>query len=108
MYDWSKIKKVYRFGYLLVIVNIALGYGLYATKHTPRTITNDDFPKGTIIAKRGVKLRAQPNIQSTSKLSIGNGEEVSIINDTSTVSRGWVKVSYNGVAGWVWGEFITR
>jgi uncharacterized protein YgiM (DUF1202 family) len=107
MYDWNSIKKTRRIAYLFLINNTGLGLLLFdkKSKSSPHN-KQTDGKVGHIYAKRGVKLRNEPNANSNSISSIGNGEPVIILNDTSTTFKGWVEVSYNGSTGWIWGDYL--
>jgi len=105
-YNWDSIKKIHRISIFLIIVNIAFGYFLYTNKNHSTTLYSQTTGRvGYISAKRGVNLRAGPNATSNLVTTIANGEQVTILNDTTSVSKGWVEINYYGNHGWIWGAF---
>ncbi|MBB6130146.1 SH3 domain-containing protein [Mucilaginibacter lappiensis] len=109
MYNWNSIKKIRITAYIILAVNVGLGLFLVYSE-CKSTIHHEhiDGQAGYIHAKRRVKLRRDPDANSNSLVSIGNGEPVQILNDTSTVHKGWIQINYNGNIGWVWGDYIGK
>ena len=90
-------------------MNLGLGLFLVYSK-SKSTIHHEhiDGKVGYIHAKRGVKLRQDADANSNSLVSIGNGEPVQILNDTSIVHKGWIQIKYNSSIGWVWGDYLSK
>lgn len=109
MYNWNSIKKVRIAAYIILATNIGLGLFLFNAEYNS-SIHHEhaDGKIGYIHAKRGVKLRHEANAYSNSILSIGNGESVTILNDTSIINKGWVEVKYYDSVGWIWKDYLSK
>lgn len=110
MRDWGKIKRVRRFGYLLLLINVILGIvlSINSINRRQQQLSATQGAIGYIIAKRGVNLRQLADASSVSITTIAVGEPVTILTDSSKTDKGWVKVNYNGNEGWIWGSYIKR
>ncbi|WPU94316.1 SH3 domain-containing protein [Mucilaginibacter sabulilitoris] len=109
MYNWSSIKKIRWIAYTILAIN--LGLGLFLISGKAKNIIYHKYVDGRvgyIHAKRGVKLRQEPRADSNPISNIGNGESVTILNDTSTVNEGWVQIKYRRSTGWVWGDYLSK
>lgn len=80
-------------------------------------------PSGAAVSKKGyvqtklgsnLRLRSEPSDQSNILSQIPNGSQVNIIGEDNKLvllngeNGKWLKVEYNGVIGWVWGNFIKK
>ncbi|RFZ92868.1 SH3 domain-containing protein [Mucilaginibacter conchicola] len=104
--DWGKIKRVRRYAYLLILVNIALGYLLFKRSEGRKisATTVEDRTNAHIVARRGVKLRVGPDAGSGSIATIADKERVTVVGDSLT--NGWMEVVYQDQQGWVWGDYV--
>jgi uncharacterized protein YgiM (DUF1202 family) len=109
MYNWNSIKKVRIAAYIILATNVGLGL-FFVNSKSKSTIHHGhtDGKIGYIHAKRGVKLRQEANANSNFILSIGNGESVVILNDTSILNKGWVQIKYNDSIGWIWKDYLSK
>lgn len=109
MYSWNSIKRVRIAAYIILATNIGLGLFLINAKSKGAIYRKQENGKvGYIHAKRGVKLRRTAAANSSSIVSIGNGEPVEILNDTSTMHKGWVEIKYNSTIGWIWRDYLSK
>ncbi|WP_207420245.1 SH3 domain-containing protein [Desertivirga brevis] len=106
MKDWNYIRRIKRRANFLLLLNIVLVAILFLAPSSKSSSDESSSLSATINAKRGVKLRVEPNVSSKDIVTIPPDARVSILSTDTVLTNKWVRVKFNKTIGWVWGDYI--
>lgn len=116
MADWSQLKPLRLHRNMMTIVIIVLGIILLymPSKKQAATTPNQEIILSTaiVISKSGLKIRQEPNLNSSVLSTVPCNMSLNIIDKNGTTDNVdgktgmWYKVDYEGITGYAWSNFI--
>lgn len=112
---WKKIKwtiLIIDIIFLVILLNDPSSNSITRSKSSQKEIPS--YANAQVTANKGLRLRQEPDDNSTILITIPSSAYLEIIDENGPVqtisgrTENWYQVNYNGQIGWAWGGLIKR